>query len=1031
MEAFTLRAPEVRVGGDRQEYSDDLLQVQVRITLSRGLTFASTPQAPTGTTFNANTGVWDIGTLEAGSSNSKELPVAVNLTSDSTDLPLKERCLTAEVIRAVPWFESQRWKRDNDIFTMCLGAGQKVLVTGGDFPLFDFYPCVGVTSYPCTGDNTLELLATTTGARDDIELYGYGPDDQGRPFADYLPPETFTLQVWDRAVNADNEGVWSTKPSFYFRDSLGQRNTGLKDSQKRLPGASWSKAREDLTVTGPGGGNLPGSFTIAFDPEAEIDPIIITDTTKVTGESFDPGYDVAIDLEFGSLGTYILTMDIRATHSTAGLLTDSATYTFHVGPVADLVVRDAGVNMDVASSQHAYSLMAVNNGPQSAAGVQVTLTGVPEGADAFYSEGRYTEQSCQNGLCERKWTIGDLDHKRTRLAAGLTAGPTLTLVTASGNPDPITATIESTEDYEEIINGTTESVAYHDYDEGDNTATVLARAGTATGEGAPGAPRSLSVQRHGGIAVLSWGEVARLHGHPVTHYHVERNGVILMDDVMDDVYVDLQDVNQPHRTYRVRAVNQFGVPGPWSLAAGGAMAEGPGAPTGLTATPSSVVGRIVLSWFAPSADTGLRYRIEHSRDGSDPWQVLSATHSGLTYTHDGLPPAATQYYRVATVKDRVSSAWVYAQATTKTEPGALAGLTATAGYGVGRIDLAWFPPFAVGGLRYRIEHATSSSGPWTVLSSSYNGLTYSHHGLSPGTTHYYRVAAVQDGVISAWTYVHETTHAQPVLDDQGNTVHVVHFAPLWPENLRFSSVDRASVTLVWDPPANDGGTPVTGYEYRVFGPCTSGADAICDIVAPTRVSGTSVRISGLNREGTYEFQVRALNAAGAGDWSQSMQKSVGPATAGGGRVILSPSRLTVPEGGQATYRVKLSRSPTQPVWVVMHWDGDEDLGGELPFQQFKTLLPSGYDTSGIGDDPCPDDIPRYDWDTMAYAWNVGIPITVMAAEDDDSENGRMTIQHSIYTVPAACLGNPEGYAYDPVYDDMFGIALEVTERDND
>ena len=253
--------------------------------------------------------------------------------------------------------------------------------------------------------------------------------------------------------------------------------------------------------------------------------------------------------------------------------------------------------------------------------------------------------------------------------------------------------------------------------------------------------------------------------------------------------------------------------------------------------------------------------------------------------------------------------------------------------------------------------------------------------------------------------------------------------PSEPRNLRFSSVDRTAVTLAWDPPADDGGRPVTAYEYWVIGPCET--SDYCDVVPPTRVSGTSRRITGLNREGTYEFQVRALNAVGAGDWSQSVQKTVGPATAGGGRVILSPSRLTVPEGGEATYRVKLSSEPKQPLWVIMHWDGDEDLGGELPFQQFKALLPTGYDTSGLAGLTCYDFPAGYDWDGMAYAWNVGVPITLMAAEDDDSVNGRMTILHSIYTVPAECLDNPDGYALDPVYDDMFGIALEVTERDND
>ena len=64
----------------------------------------------------------------------------------------------------------------------------------------------------------------------------------------------------------------------------------------------------------------------------------------MTGDSFDPGYDADFALNFGGLGTYVLTFDIRATHSTSGVLTDSGTYTFHVGPMADLEVRDAGAS---------------------------------------------------------------------------------------------------------------------------------------------------------------------------------------------------------------------------------------------------------------------------------------------------------------------------------------------------------------------------------------------------------------------------------------------------------------------------------------------------------------------------------------------------------------------------------------------------------------------------------------------------------------------------------------------------------------
>ena len=115
----------------------------------------------------------------------------------------------------------------------------------------------------------------------------------------------------------------------------------------------------------------------------------------------------------------------------------------------------------------------------------------------------------------------------------------------------------------------------------------------------------------------------------------------------------------------------------------------------------------------------------------------------------------------------------------------------------------------------------------------------------------------------------------------------------------------------------------------------------------------------------------------------------------------------------------------------MVWDGDYDIGSELPGEQFKALLPSGYDVGRLIGVDCPSAHGVYDWATMAFPWNVGVPITVTALEDHDRENGRLIIEHDIFTVSEDCLGYPDGYGADPVYDGIYGLALEVTERDND
>ena len=154
------------------EEDSSQLDVQIQISLSPGLNFSGTQQAPAGTRFQSSTGIWDVGTLGWQDGNDSQLfPLAVSLTSDSLeDLPLEERCLTATVVRAVPWFAFDHSKRENDTATVCLGENPKVPLTNGKISLFYFYPCVGVTSYPCTSADTLELVARAP--REDIDLPG-------------------------------------------------------------------------------------------------------------------------------------------------------------------------------------------------------------------------------------------------------------------------------------------------------------------------------------------------------------------------------------------------------------------------------------------------------------------------------------------------------------------------------------------------------------------------------------------------------------------------------------------------------------------------------------------------------------------------------------------------------------------------------------------------------------------------------------------------------------------------------------------
>ena len=69
----------------------------------------------------------------------------------------------------------------------------------------------------------------------------------------------------------------------------------------------------------------------------------------------------------------------------------SETYTFVVGPIADLAVEDGGASPHVAAGRNALTIVAVNNGPDEPSG-GATVTGLPTGAGVLHiSHGAYDD----------------------------------------------------------------------------------------------------------------------------------------------------------------------------------------------------------------------------------------------------------------------------------------------------------------------------------------------------------------------------------------------------------------------------------------------------------------------------------------------------------------------------------------------------------------------------------------------------------------------------------------------------------------
>ena len=97
------------------------------------------------------------------------------------------------------------------------------------------------------------------------------------------------------------------------------------------------------------------------------------------------------------------------------------------------------------------------------------------------------------------------------------------------------------------------------------------------------------------------------------------------------------------------------------------------------------------------------------------------------------------------------------------------------------------------------------------------------------------------------------------------------FPPEAPAALTAMPGDGA-VRLEWSPPASDGGTPILRYEYRLkegrgeFGEWTPIEDS-----APDEVNASGYTVMELGNGTVHVFELRAVNAAGAGQVSEAVE----------------------------------------------------------------------------------------------------------------------------------------------------------------
>ncbi|MDQ2838125.1 MAG: fibronectin type III domain-containing protein [Actinomycetota bacterium] len=294
----------------------------------------------------------------------------------------------------------------------------------------------------------------------------------------------------------------------------------------------------------------------------------------------------------------------------------------------------------------------------------------------------------------------------------------------------------------------------------------------------------------------------------------------------------------------------------------------PAAPTDLTATANGA-GSIDLSFTAPVANDGSAITgYQESTDGGAHFAPLTVDDSAtpITATVSGLTHGTTYAVQVRAVNAGGPGAAATANDADPTDvPSAPQAVAATSADK--SLDVQFQAPSSDGGLTITKYQASVDGTKWTdVATTAGSGagvLDTSVDGLTTGTPYTVQLRAVNaDGPGAAGTA------------DPATPLGV----PGAPTGLT-ATAGNGSARLSFSPPADNGGSDISSYQYTVDGGdhwLTLNVDQLPGVIKSnlTPMPSTAT-VTGLTNDRQYQLQIRAVNAQGNG--TASDPTSVTPA----------------------------------------------------------------------------------------------------------------------------------------------------------
>jgi len=313
----------------------------------------------------------------------------------------------------------------------------------------------------------------------------------------------------------------------------------------------------------------------------------------------------------------------------------------------------------------------------------------------------------------------------------------------------------------------------------------------------------------------------------------------------------------------------------------------------------------LVTWTAP-LDTGgspiIDYVVEYSTDAGTTWTTFEdavSAQASFTFSSETLITGGPYELRVSAV-NVVGAGPTSQTSTLPTVPATITDATVTV---VGdQLMTATFTVPADGGSAitgYTFEYSADGGSTWTVDEDPFT-LTFS------GSTGTYSTTYVTNG--TAYSGRVSATNAV----GSSPTSNVVTFTPVGvpgsPTGLAATTPAAPDVSLSWSAPTETGGGAITDYAIEYSDNGGSSWTTFADGTA----ASLGATVTGLTKGTSYTFRVSAINAAGTGTASSTVQIAI-PTTVPG-----APTNLTAAATSGVDYSIDLA-------WTAPSDDGGSSL----------------------------------------------------------------------------------------------------------